>query len=213
MSADISYRNVQKNLDTLESFKFVSVSDFKKLTLSLVCECVCVRVLVCACAFECACVCVCMCVCAFVCECHSVCICVCLLVCTHTYIHTEPLAVLLAIQRPRIRSAAAHQENSTHEWDRVTEKNFPKCSFDSFVGVAHLTCGGRSCSWALHRFAATVYVDAYTTEKVGWICDMCSVMCAQWYVLSDMCSVLCQWYALTDVLSDMCSVMCAQTGS
>jgi len=52
---------------------------------------------------------------------------------------------------------------AARELDR--EKDFPKGTFDlkgpelnvligdkiSFVGVAHLTRGGRSCSWALYR--------------------------------------------------------------
>jgi len=53
---------------------------------------------------------------------------------------------------------------ATREMDR--EKDFPEGTLDlkgtklnvlirdkiSFVGVAHLTSGGRSCSWALYHF-------------------------------------------------------------
>ena len=58
------------------------------------------------------------------------------------------------------------------------EKNFPKCSFDSFVGVSHLTHGGRSCSWALYRFAVEVYVDTLRKRWAEYD-EMCGEMCGE----------------------------------
>ena len=61
-----------------------------------------------------------------------------------------------AIQRPRTISAAARQVSNAHERDPITKCTFgmkgPKPNVFirdkiSFVGVAHLKRGGRSCSW------------------------------------------------------------------
>jgi len=75
---------------------------------------------------------------------------------TYTYTYNT----LQAINRPRTRSAAARQVSNTHERDLVTNQNVEKGTKlndlirdkISFVGVAHLTRGGRSCWCALYRF-------------------------------------------------------------
>jgi len=99
----------------------------------------------------------------------------------HTYAHMFYLALhpipwcptlnmrkflTLAIKRPRTRSTAARQVSNAHERDLVTNQKIrltskgPKLNVVirdkiSFVGVAHLTRGGRSCSWALYRPCTT----------------------------------------------------------
>jgi len=47
------------------------------------------------------------------------------------------------------------QVSNAHERDLVTNQNVLIRDKISFVGVAHLTRGGRSCSWALYRLLNT----------------------------------------------------------
>jgi len=51
----------------------------------------------------------------------------------------------LAIERPRTRSTAACHVSNAHERDLVTNQNVLIRDKISFVGVAHVTRGGRSC--------------------------------------------------------------------
>jgi len=75
------------------------------------------------------------------------------------------------------------------------KKDFPKGTFDlkgaklnvlicdkiSFVGVAHLTRGGRSCSWALYRSPSGQYNQEYTHTPLVCVPDVFGANCVAAY--------------------------------